>query len=242
MSYLSNRVLLVLATVLSIVGVTVFVNATGSKGSSIQKSAVTRTLELDDHNTLTLFDEVRAENSEKIANDIDNLNKFGGSGPIYLLLDSPGGSVISGAKVVNAIEASRRPVHTVCVTICASMAAVIHSYGHKRLAMNRSILMYHDASGGFRGEFPSIKSLFETIERYVEKFDTNIVARSKIDRLTFEKLQGIDLWIDSEDALSKGLVDELVFVNTSGLAVSEETLKSKKDKVISPKTTFEVNM
>lgn len=239
----SSKLITVVAVVLTVSGVGVLLNAKSPKDSSSSaKTAVTRTLELNDRNTLTLFDEVGTVNSEKIANNIANLNKLSTSEPIYLLLDSPGGSVIDGAKVINSIEASRRPVHTVCVTICASMAAVIHSYGHKRLAMNRAILMYHDASGGFRGEFPSIESLFMTIKRYVEKFDANIVKRSKIDKATFEKLKEIDLWIDTEDAMSKGLVDELVFVNTGSLGFSENLEEKKSRATRFPRTTFDVGL
>jgi ATP-dependent Clp protease protease subunit len=239
----SARNLAIVATVLLITGVSVFLNAKSPKDSSTStRAGVTRTLELDKYNTLTMFDEVRGDNSEKVANAIANLNKLGSDEPIYLLLDSPGGSVIAGAKVVNAIEASKRPVHTVCVTICASMAAVIHSYGHKRLAANRAILMYHDASGQFQGEFARINSLFSAINRYVEKFDENIVKRSKMDRATFENLQIKEIWIDTEDAMAKGLVDELVFVNTSSFGFTENVEEKKSKVIIKPRTTFDVSM
>lgn len=239
----SNKWLLFFATVFLISGVGVLLTAKSSKDSLESKSSGRiRTLELNEHNTLTMFDEVRSKNSEAVANGIANLNNLGNKEPIYLLLDSPGGSVIAGAKVVSSIEASKRPVYTVCLTVCASMAAVIHSYGHKRLAMTRAILMYHNAYGGFQGEFPRIQSLFSTINRYVEKFEQNIVSRSKISKDTFANLRNSELWIDGEDALAKGLVDELVFVNTSALDFPDEFEEKKQEATTKPRTTFEVNM
>lgn len=234
------KVLLVFLVVAALALITSAVNGKPTKEISPGTSKV-RTLDLNEFNTLAILDEVGRENSEKIANSISELNTTGDNSPIYLLLDSPGGSVVSGAKVINAIEASRRPVHTVCLTLCASMAAIIHSYGHKRLAMNRAVLMYHDASGEFSGEFTRIKSLFGMIDRYVEKMDENVVKRSQLSKETFEGLKVKEIWIDTDDALSKGLVDELVFVNTNSLVPAIPT-DLKRQSVTHPHTKFDVRM
>lgn len=227
----------------SIVGLVGFsVSGKSTKENLSARAGKVRTLELNETNTVTILDEVSRDNSERVANSISLLNNVGSpTEPIYLLLDSPGGSVISGAKVINAIESSTRPVHTVCLTLCASMAAMIHSYGTKRLAMNRAVLMYHDASGEFSGEFTRIKSLFSMIDRYVEKMDENVVKRSQLSKETYESLKVKEIWIDTEDALAKGLVDELVFVNTAGL-LSPESTELKKQSVTHPNTKFDVRM
>lgn len=224
---------------LALLGITVAAKV--NKQTVVVEDTKIKTLKLEKNNTVLILEEIGNENSEAVANYISYLNTIGLDTPIYLLLDSPGGSVIAGAKVVNAIEASGRPVHTVCLTLCASMAAIIHSYGTKRLAVNRAILMYHDASGSFEGEFTRIKSLFGMIDRYVEKFDTNIIDRSQLSRESFGQLKRQELWIDTEDALAKGLVEELVFVNTKGL-VSPEQTEAKKKQAIMPHTKFDVRM
>ena len=104
------------------------------------------------------------QNGNEIARLITETAKKGS--PIYLLIDSPGGSVITGASVVSAIEAAQVPVYTVCLQLCASMAAIIHQYGSQRLMVDRSFLMFHNARGGFEGSFPQILSQFNTINRF----------------------------------------------------------------------------
>lgn len=138
--------------------------------------------------------------------------------PIFLLLDSPGGSVYDGNLIISQIEASRAPVYAVCMRLCASMAAYIHSFGHKRLSVDRSILMYHPASGGLRGQVPNMMSMGHSITRTINKLNANIVNRSKLSRQEFEAKVAYEIWIDAEDSQEKALTDGIVSVNTAPVA------------------------
>lgn len=129
---------------------------------------------------------------------------------IYLFIDSPGGDVVAGEMLVSAMESSKTPVYTVCISMCASMGAIIHAYGKERYAFDRAILMYHDAKGGARGELDQMSSLINMFQRKIDKSDSYIVSRSKMTWDEFFKVKSADLWIDSEDAKDKGLVDNLV--------------------------------
>lgn len=173
-------------------------------------------LVLEPETTLFLFQEVDDGISNSLANTITSLDN-GETDPLYLLIDSPGGSVFAGAKIIQAIEASKRPVHTVCVGLCASMGAMIHSYGNKRLSTDRSVLMYHPAAGRFGGFFPQIKSLYGTVERYIHKMELNVAKRSKMSPEQYEQRILRDFWIDGEDALNVNLADQLVVVDVSQL-------------------------
>lgn len=130
--------------------------------------------------------------------------------PIWLLIDSPGGSVIDGATLISQMESSKAPVFTVCTRVCASMAAMIHSYGTKRFSTDRALLMYHPAAGSASGQVNNMVSLLKTITRFVDKLNANVIKRSKINKDEFDKLVAYELWIDSEDALEKGLIDSIV--------------------------------
>lgn len=133
---------------------------------------------------------------------------------LYLLIDSPGGSVMDGSLVVSAIEASPAKVHTVCMGLCASMAFIIHQYGSTRLAVDRTMLMAHPAAGGLRGSLEEMASQLKTITRYVDKADAYIAKRSGISFVDFKAQIVSQKWIDAEDARDAHLVDELVDVDT----------------------------
>lgn len=152
---------------------------------------------------------------ESVSQAVSELKKLEAqsSEPIYLLLDSPGGSVLDGGTLISQMETSKAPVHTVCIRLCASMAAMTHSYGKQRYALDRAILMYHPASAGVQGQLPNMLSLLNTIQRYVDKMNANLVSRSKMPKAEFDSLVAYELWIDSEDALKRGLIDGIVSLN-----------------------------
>lgn len=165
------------------------------------------------------------------------------SAPIYLLIDSPGGSVLDGATLISQIEASKAPVYTVCTRLCASMAAMTHSYGAKRLATDRALLMFHPASGGAQGQIPNMVSMLKSITRYVDKMSANIVGRSRLSRQEYESLVAYEIWIDSEDSLKKGLVDEIVSLDVANRpsGFSPNSDEGHEEKVTTPhKINFEL--
>jgi len=161
--------------------------------------------------------------------------------PIFLLIDSPGGSVYDGNLVISQMEASKAPIYTVCMRLCASMAAYIHSYCHKRLSVDRSTLMYHPASGGIGGQVPNMVSMLASVTRTINKLNANIVSRSKLSRQDFEAKVAYEIWIDAEDALEQGLTDEIVSVTTSWKAEEEQASVYEEKTTVAPPTARRFN-
>lgn len=169
------------------------------------------------------------ENGNHIASVIREASLKGE--PLYILIDSPGGSVISGGAIVSAIEASPVPVNTVCLQVCASMAAMIHQYGTNRYMVDRSVLMFHNASGGFQGSFPQVASLFKTFDRYVNKMFLNTAKRSQQSLSEFKAKIQDDLWVDAEDSLSQKYSDETISIVYSDLdALNPPSLFSLQER------------
>ena len=186
------------------------VNAPSSPGKVQNKKKIIRRLSLNVSRTLTVYGDVTQE-TEEVGKQITALSKDSKE-PIVILINSPGGSVLSGEKVVSAMEASRADVYTVCTGMCASMAAIIHAYGTKRLATDRAVLMYHDASAMVGGRVSEMLSILNLIRRKLDKTNHYIANRSKLSYQELLSLEANNFWIDSEDAMEKGLVDGLVVV------------------------------
>lgn len=134
---------------------------------------------------------------------------------LYLLIDSPGGSVLDGALVLSAMEASNAKIHTVCIALCASMAFIIHQHGVQRLGVDRAMIMAHPASGGLQGTLQQMNSRLSTITRYVDKMDAYIAKRANMTLEQLNALSVSELWLDTEDALARNFIDGIVDVNTS---------------------------
>lgn len=141
------------------------------------------------------------------------INKRSGQGkPTFLLLNSPGGSVLDGALIVSAVQASKAPVYTVCLQICASMAAIIHQYGKERYVVDRSILMFHDAAGGVQGNMPQMITRLTFLNRYVNKMDLEIAKRVGISLETFHNMFSGEMWLDAEDSVNKNFAEKIVSI------------------------------
>lgn len=171
-------------------------------------------LKVTSENTILVFDEIGA-NSASIANKIIALSNS--NDPILVLINSPGGSVLDGALIVSAIEASKTPVYTVCLQLCASMAAHIHQAGNKRYMIDRSILMFHPASGGVQGTTYQMEARLSTLKRYVDKMNATAAFKAGIPLDKFLQMQAGELWLDAEDSVNQKLADGLVSLDLSAI-------------------------
>lgn len=191
-----------------------------------------KSLDLKKGTTVILSTEVSSFSANQVINQIQKANKAKPGQPIYLLLDSPGGSVIDGARIISTMQASKSPVYTVCLQICASMAAMILEYGEERYAVDRSIIMFHPASIGgiFQGELDKIVSRFTFLQRYVDKMDHYTAKRSGQTYDQFKSKTSRELWIDAEDALEQHYIDAVVKVNlesSEGMNFGENRVREK---------------
>lgn len=134
--------------------------------------------------------------------ELDKLDK-----DIYILINSPGGSVFDGTRLFAHMKGTKNKVHTICETICASMAAHMFEKGNKRYMMDKSVLMFHPAAGGVRGTVPQMKSLLDLIDTYTQRLDMETATRSNIPYKDFELMVLKNLWIEADDAVSLKLAD-----------------------------------
>lgn len=170
-------------------------------------------LDLNDR-IIYIYGEINGENSPGIAQQI--LRMGDSPKPIYIFINSPGGSILYGSMIVSAMEAVKGPINTVCIELCASMAAMIHQYGTNRFMLNKSILMFHPASGGVGdGELDKAYSQLTFFKRFIAKMEENAAVKSKISYETYKYLSGTELWMDSEDSLNSNFADKVVYIRGS---------------------------
>lgn len=162
-----------------------------------------------------------------------------GTQAIYLLIDSPGGSVFDGARLITAMEASKAPVYTVCTELCASMAAHILEHGVQRYMIDRTQLMFHPASTSLmqEGEVDKIYSRLGSSKRFIDKLDMYDATRSGQNFAEFKAKSMREYWTDAEDALSDHLIDGIVSIEfekeTPPISIFGNQLKSELKQLTS---------
>lgn len=132
--------------------------------------------------------------------------------PIYLYINSPGGSVISGLAIYDTIQHIKSEVVTVNLGLAASMASFLLCAGSRgrRYALPSSRIMIHQPMGGAQGQAEDIKVEASQIMR----IRNNIVKMYSL--MTGQTVEQIVLDLDrdnfmsAQDALKYGLIDEIV--------------------------------
>lgn len=86
--------------------------------------------------------------------------------PIILYINSPGGNVVDGYGLIDALLTSKTPVYTVNLAQCSSMGFLIFIAGKKRYAMPHSQFLMHDGQSFGFDSTAKLKDRieFETIE------------------------------------------------------------------------------
>jgi ATP-dependent protease ClpP protease subunit len=171
-----------------------------------------KSLKLDAEQVVNLNGGVNANSVRAVIARLEAVKLMGYDNAL-LVINSPGGSVFDGAELVAYMKASSLKIDTYCKLLCASMGAHIHQAGRVRYMGEKSIIMFHPASGGLRGSLEEMQSMLKMITVYVERFDREAVRRSKMDFETFKKLSRDELWLEGVDALTLGFTDSIAILD-----------------------------
>lgn len=132
--------------------------------------------------------------------------------PIHLYINSPGGSVTAGLAIYDTMQAVKSDVCTYCTGLAASMGSVLLAGGAigKRYCMANAEVMIHQPLGGSKGQATDIEINCRHIIKTREKLERILT------RHTGKPLEQVhadcerDNWLDASEALSYGLVDEVI--------------------------------
>lgn len=130
--------------------------------------------------------------------------------PIKVFIDSPGGDVCALWTTIKAIEISKTPVHTINYCTAFSAAADLLAAGHKRYALPGTSVMIHSGSCMFGGTMEQAENMKKHFDKLGKKVTDYFLAHTKVDPKTFKKKAPSDWYMDEDDALQNGLIDEII--------------------------------
>lgn len=200
------------------------------------KTKTVYNLKLTSDNTVLLLGEINNDNALEAARELQEKAKH--NKEVFLLLNSPGGSVLAGLHVVNVVENSH--INTICID-CASMASIIFEYGKTRFILGRGILMFHNAAGSLSGSFNQIRSRFTFFDNMVNKLNKDISARAGVDYLSFKNSLADEIWLDGFDALDRGYADKLAMVSLN-VAFNNKNVSEQLSKINVLKDKITINV
>lgn len=166
--------------------------------------------------TLWLDDEVTEESALGLVRAILEYNREDADipveerVPIKLLIFSYGGDALSCLSLIDTIEASKTPVHTVNMGAAMSAALLILLAGHKRYCLPRSTALAHSGSGGTGGTYEQTEAQMKDYQRFVKLMRDYIMERTNIDKKTMDKNKSREWFLYAEDQVKYHVVDEIV--------------------------------
>ncbi len=158
-----------------------------------------------------LSGEINDEVANLIVSELLYLNSLNNE-DIYLYINSPGGSVTAGMAIYDTMNFIKCDVSTICVGMCASMAAFLLSSGAKgkRVCLKNGEVMIHQPLGGVQGQATEIKIHAQRIIKLKEKLNKILASNTGKDIKKIERDTERDYYLDSEEALEYGLVDKVL--------------------------------
>ncbi|MGC9528619.1 MAG: ATP-dependent Clp protease proteolytic subunit [Limnospira sp.] len=134
------------------------------------------------------------------------------SKPIYLYINSPGGSVTAGMAIYDTMQYIKSEVVTICVGLAASMGAFLLAAGTKgkRLALPHARIMIHQPLGGTRGQASDIEIEAKEILRIRTVLNEMLAERTGQPLEKIEKDTDRDYFLSAQEAYDYGLIDQVI--------------------------------
>lgn len=176
-------------------------------------------------NTVTLRGEITYKSVMQLQKDLETAVTTRGikQYPIYLVLDSPGGSVDAG---LNLIEYARTipNLHTVTI-FSASMAAVtIELLPGKRYSIEAGQVMFHKMkifiAPGFYSA-PELQEMATEMKKFEEQVELRIAKRLGVSVQEFQQFIGLERWFRGREQTDFKIVDEIIQVKCTSALTKE---------------------
>lgn len=173
-----------------------------------------RELARDEYHHVYVFDQVVGDKT--VTECMHKLSEWSRNDPkcdIEIVFNSPGGSVIAGMALYDYLAALKLKGHTLTTSslgMAASMAGILLQVGHVRKMGPEAWLLIHEGSFGASGTIGQVEDTVEWVKKIRQRILVIFAAKST---LTVKQIQSrwhrTDWWLDADEALSLGFVDEI---------------------------------
>lgn len=149
--------------------------------------------------------------------------------PIYLVLDTPGGSVDAGFRLYEFLRTYNN-VSTITLGSYSMGAVLVEMLPGERLMTETAVLMFHRMAVAFPNHIhiDQIHARIRFFQAQEEMVIKKIALRTGMELNALHKLIDEDLYLSAEQALEKNFIDRIVPVRCS-----KQLLKAKVTEIVS---------
>jgi len=138
--------------------------------------------------------------------------------PVYIYINSPGGSVTAGMGIYDTMKQIRPEVYTICTGLAASMGAFLLSAGTKgkRMSLPHSRIMIHQPLGGAQGQATDIEIQAKEILYHKRRLNEMLAEHTgqPLERIEIDTER--DFFMSAHEAQEYGLIDQVIDRTAAG--------------------------
>lgn len=136
--------------------------------------------------------------------------------PLYIYLNSPGGSVVAGLRFIDYAKHIKN-LHTITSFSASMAAAIVQQLPGKRYVMDSGIFMFHRAKGRVSGQFGEgeLEARLRLWKYIVAESEKKQAKRIGISHKEYKKRVKDEWWQYASESIRSNVADEIAQVKCS---------------------------
>ena len=166
--------------------------------------------ELSKDRYIFLYGAIELDTAYEINTRLLVMEKENPDKPIFIEINSPGGSIIDGLAIIDTMQHIKPDVITIVSGMSASMAAVIACAGDKRYAYPNAQIMLHAASGMVGDYMSHLKDRTTWLEKISNRIKSILKEKTILTEKEYFKMDNGELWLTAREALKLKMIDKII--------------------------------
>ena len=177
--------------------------------------------------TITLYDEIGAfgAGSKQFLGDLGKLT----GQHIHLRINSPGGSVVEGTAIYNALRRHKGGVTVHIDALAASMASVIAMAGAPVYIADNALMMIHNPWTVSMGGSEDLRKEADLLDMLKVNLRNAYVRKTGMSETDISAMMDAETWLDAVDAVALGFADAIEEGVAAAATATPENLRARFD-------------
>lgn len=129
--------------------------------------------------------------------------------PIWLHIQSGGGSLFTGLNMADQLRTIETPIYSIVEGYCASAATLISMSCKRRYVMPSAFFLIHQLQSWAFGTYEQFQDELHVQDLLMERLYSFYEEKTKLKKLELKSLMRRDSWFNAEESIAKGFADEI---------------------------------
>jgi ATP-dependent protease ClpP protease subunit len=181
----------------------------------------------DDSAEVSIYDEIGGwgVSAKQFLSDISKLS----GKHLHLRINSPGGSVVEGTAIFNALRRHKGGVTVHIDALAASMASVIAMSGAPVLIADNALLMIHNPWTLAMGDAEELRKTADILDKLKASIRNAYTRKTGLEEDRVTELMDAETWLDAVDCVALGFADAIEEGVPAAAKITPAEIKARFD-------------